>query len=237
LGVLDDGRWWDTLLITWGLLECDENNDKLKHVISHMFDKGVQKNGGIAYGLEFEYAPDTDDTGVLALILAKYYKKEYASSLKLTNEWLISMQNSDGGFGAFARNNYSWGVVRLFAGNFQNSAEIFDASSVDVTAHILEGWAESGYSSSENHVKKAIAYIKAQQTEFGAWEGRWGCNYIYAVSSVISAITKFPDITLKNEPWLIKSIKWLLSCQNQDGGFGESKQIFFKKSLVNPKKL
>jgi squalene-hopene/tetraprenyl-beta-curcumene cyclase len=203
-------------------LECDESREKLKPVIKHMFDKGVQKNGGIAYGLEFEYAPDTDDTGVLALILAKYYKNEYTSSLKLTNEWLISMQNSDGGFGAFAQNNYSWGVVRLFAGNFQNSAEIFDASSVDVTAHILEGWAESGYSLSDNHVKRAISYIKAQQTEFGAWEGRWGCNYIYAVSSVISAITKFEDIKLKNEPWLMKSIKWLLSCQNQDGGFGES---------------
>jgi squalene-hopene/tetraprenyl-beta-curcumene cyclase len=45
LGVLDDGRWWDTLLITWGLLECDENSDKLKPVIRHMFDQGVQKNG------------------------------------------------------------------------------------------------------------------------------------------------------------------------------------------------
>lgn len=28
-GQLDDGRWWDTLLVQWALLEAGEDEDKL----------------------------------------------------------------------------------------------------------------------------------------------------------------------------------------------------------------
>ena len=38
-----------------------------------MIERAVQKTGGIAYGHEFEYAPDSDDTGILITILSKYY--------------------------------------------------------------------------------------------------------------------------------------------------------------------
>jgi squalene-hopene/tetraprenyl-beta-curcumene cyclase len=194
MGVVDDGRWWDTLLITFGLLENDEPREKLVPVVEHFLrNGGVQESGGIAYGLEFEYCPDTDDTGLMVAILAKFFPARYAKEIELANEWLISMQNSDGGFGAFAKDVGDWWPVRLFAGAFMNSAELFDQSSVDVTAHILEGWAESGYGLKDRHVKKAMKYLRAEQTEFGAWEGRWGCNYIYSVGAVVSALTKFED--------------------------------------------
>ena len=232
LGVLDDGRWWDTLLVTCGLLEAGEDKNKLIQTIDHFLSKGVQKNGGIAYGLEFEYAPDTDDTGMMVLLLAKFYGKTYSKEVNRANEWLISMQNSDGGFGAFAKGNNDNFVLRLFAGDFQNSAEIVDASSVDVTAHILEGWFESGYSLSDTHIQKAIAYIKNAQTSFGAWEGRWGCNFIYAVGAVISAMGSCKEINIKNEKWLVKSIEWLVGCQNEDGGFGESTQSYTNQAWI-----
>lgn len=32
----------------------------------------MQKDGGIAYGLDFEYAPDADDTGLLLVVLAEF---------------------------------------------------------------------------------------------------------------------------------------------------------------------
>lgn len=65
LGVVDDGRWWDTLLVTLALLHVGESKEKLAPVVRHFLKDGVQKCGGIAYGLEFEYAPDTDDTGIM----------------------------------------------------------------------------------------------------------------------------------------------------------------------------
>ncbi|RNA09807.1 squalene-hopene cyclase [Brachionus plicatilis] len=232
LGVLDDGRWWDTLLITMGLLECDEERNKLEPSVENFLKNAVQECGGIPYGLDFEYAPDTDDTGIMALILAKYYSQKYPNEIRKANEWLISMQNNDGGFGAFAKGNYESTLIKLFAGKFQNSAEIFDASSVDVTAHILEGWAESGYTLKDKHVQMAIQYLKNQQTSFGAWEGRWGVNYIYAVGSVVPAMAKIEGIELMNEKWILKSIDWLVKCQNLDGGFGESTQSYVNKEWI-----
>ena len=56
--------------------------------------------------------------------------------------------------------------------------EFFDASSADVTARVLEAWAETGWSLKEKHVRRAINYFRFTQTKFGAWEGRWGFNYI-----------------------------------------------------------
>jgi squalene-hopene/tetraprenyl-beta-curcumene cyclase len=233
LGVVVEGRWWDTLLVTLGLLETNEDSQKLIPVVKNFLKNGVQECGGISYGLDLSYAPDTDDTGVLAIILAKYFKDVYAENLKKANEWLIRMQNSDGGFGAFARNNYNWFFIRAFAGKFDNSAELVDDSSVDVTAHILEGWALSGYRLSDSHVKKAIGYIQSKQTSFGAWEGRWGCNYIYSVGAVWSALGQFKDFQIKEEKWLLKSIYWLVKCQNNDdGGFGESNQSYTNLSWI-----
>lgn len=232
LGVLDDGRWWDTLLITLGLLECDEQAIKLEPSIDYFLKNAVQDCGGIPYGLDFEYAPDTDDTGIMALIFAKFYASKYSSELKKANDWLISMQNNDGGFGAFAKGNYESILIKLFAGKFQNSAEIFDASSVDVTAHILEGWAESGYTLKDRHIQMAVQYLKNQQTNFGAWEGRWGVNYIYAVGSVVPAVAKIQGVDLLKEKWILNSIDWLVKCQNLDGGFGESTQSYVNKEWI-----
>lgn len=125
--------------------------------------------------------------------MGKYFSDEFKEELNLANEWLISMQNRDGGFGAFAKGVDEWWPVKLVAGAFQNSGELFDASSVDVTAHVLEGWAVSGYTLGDKHVRKAIEFIKHKQNEFGAWEGRWGCNYIYSVGAVVSALGQFQD--------------------------------------------
>lgn len=232
LGVLDDGRWWDTLLIIFGMLECGEDKEKLLPSVEYFLKNAVQECGGIPYGLDFEYAPDTDDTGIMVLILAKYFAKTFSHEIKKANDWLITMQNNDGGFGAFAKGNYDSFLIRVFAGKFQNSAEIFDASSVDVTAHILEGWAESGYTIKDTHVVSAIQYLKNEQTEFGAWEGRWGVNYIYAVGSVVPAVAKVKGVNLIEEKWLMKSVDWLIKCQNSDGGFGESTQSYVKKEWI-----
>ena len=58
MGSADDGRWWDTILVTWGLLESGEDKEKLIPIVDKMIADGVQKGKGIAYGWEFEYAPD-----------------------------------------------------------------------------------------------------------------------------------------------------------------------------------
>jgi len=65
-----------------------------------MVKEGLQPLKGIGYGYDFEYAPDTDDTGLL-LVVMSYYKEQYAKEIPETINWLLSMQNDDGGYPAF----------------------------------------------------------------------------------------------------------------------------------------
>ena len=47
-------------------------------------------------------------------------------------------------------------MVKLLAGKFVNSAELFDPSSVDVTAHVLEAWALMGKTLEDSYLEKAL---------------------------------------------------------------------------------
>lgn len=45
--------------------------------IDYMIENAVQENGGIAYGYDFEYAPDSDDTALLVTVMSKMEDKKY----------------------------------------------------------------------------------------------------------------------------------------------------------------
>jgi len=157
-GSLDDGRWWDTILVSWGLLEAGTDPEKLVPIIDNMLAEGMQPNGGIAYGYDFEYAPDADDTGLLVLVLSKFGDR-YKEQIKKSNQWLATMQNPDGGFPAFDTNKMENQVFFKFAMDLvgiSNSAEIFDPSSPDVTTHIMEGLAANGVSIQDPVVQRSI---------------------------------------------------------------------------------
>lgn len=81
MGSADDGRWWDTILVTWGLLEAGENKENLVPIVDKMIADGVQVGKGIAYGWDFEYAPDVDDTGLLLAVLSHFGDK-YKSTIE-----------------------------------------------------------------------------------------------------------------------------------------------------------
>jgi squalene cyclase len=123
-----------------------------------MLAEGMQSNGGIAYGYDFEYAPDADDTGLLVLVLSKFGDR-YKEQIKKSNQWLATMQNPDGGFPAFDTNKMENQIFFKFAMDLvgiSNSAEIFDPSSPDVTTHIMEGLAANGVSINDSVVQRSI---------------------------------------------------------------------------------
>jgi squalene cyclase len=136
-----------------------------------MIENGVQPNGGIAYGYDFEYAPDADDTGLLILVLSKFGDR-YSKQIEQSKRWLKSMQNPDGGFPAFDINKMENHAFFKFAMDFagiSNSAEIFDPSSPDVTTHIMEGLAATGETLHSPFVEKSIEYLKNTQASYGSW--------------------------------------------------------------------
>ena len=70
-GSLDDGRYWDTILCVYALLEAGEPAEKLLPTMKYLIKTAVQPNGGIPYGWEFQYAPDIDDTAMLLMLYGK----------------------------------------------------------------------------------------------------------------------------------------------------------------------
>jgi squalene-hopene/tetraprenyl-beta-curcumene cyclase len=131
-GSLDDGRYWDTILAVMGLLESGESPQKVSATMEYLIKKAVQPNGGIPYGLEFEYAPDIDDTSLLLLLYGKMKKAGIASTVTYEDEitrsynWIKSNQNSDGGFPAFDRdkNDNQYKIIKY----------IFQLSRIDKSA-------------------------------------------------------------------------------------------------------
>lgn len=219
LGVLDDGRYWDTALIGQGLLESKIIDENLYKAADYLV-KYQNKDGSFAYGEDFWYAPDIDDTAEIILFL--HPLKRYQTSVKKATEWMLKMQNRDGGFGAFFKNNQGNFLVNSIFKPFEDSADLFDESCPDITGHVIEALAMVGYNKNNSKaVRKAIKYLKkSQDDENSAWLGRWGLGYIYGTSAAIVGLIKAGEDP--GTPYLHKAVHWLLAHQNDDGGFGET---------------
>jgi len=65
----------------------------------------------------------------------------------------------------------------------------------------------------------ALDNLRASQEPDGSWYGRWGMNYIYGTWSVLCALNAAGIDPAS--PEVRKACTWLVSIQNQDGGWGE----------------
>jgi squalene-hopene/tetraprenyl-beta-curcumene cyclase len=183
-------------------------------------DWSVRAPGVPPGGWPFEFTnrcyPDTDDT---ALVLNAFNELSQAESPEFERglQWMLGMQNEDGGWGAFDRANDTHLVEQI---PFCDFGEVLDPSSADVTAHILETLGRLGYSTQELHVAKGLRYLWNQQEPDGCWFGRWGVNYVYGTGAVLVALLQLGFSA--SDPRLSRAIQWLREHQNEDGGWGES---------------
>src|SRR5699024_9696748 len=60
---------------------------------------------------------------------------------------------------------------------------------------------------------------------WGGWYGRWGTNYIYGTWSVLAAAEQC-GFDMQTD-WIQRAVGWLKSCQNRDGGWGESNYSYY----------
>ena len=77
-----------------------------------------------------------------------------------------------------------------------------------------------GYSRDLPLVRRAIGMIKDTQEDDGSWYGRWGVNYIYGTWQVLRGLRAI-GVDMRAD-WIIRGRDWLESCQNDDGGWGET---------------
>ncbi len=226
LGATQDGHVWDSALFTFSLLESGYPKNNLIKVLDQL-KKMQTENGGFPFGYDFEKTPDVDDTAIV-LLAFKHDKERYSNEIKKALIYLEKMQNKDGGFAAFSKNNHSNFIMNIFTKPFQDSADIFDESSPDVTGHVLEALGTYGYTEKNSRViKKIINYLRKSQEIDGSFYGRWGINYLYGTGAVLSGLKAISFSA--DDPMVKRAIYYLLKKQNKDGGFGESTLSYSKK--------
>jgi squalene-hopene/tetraprenyl-beta-curcumene cyclase len=103
---------------------------------------------------------------------------------------------------------------------FADHNAILDPSCSDLTGRVLELLGYIGFARNDERVFRALGYIRATQEDDGSWYGRWGVNYIYGTWQVLRGLRAIGEDMRQN--WILRARDWLESCQNEDGGWGET---------------
>jgi squalene-hopene/tetraprenyl-beta-curcumene cyclase len=226
---------WDTALAAKALidsgLQADHPalRDASKWLIAHQIFKpgdwsikrpGLEP-GGWAFEFFNDWYPDVDDAAVILMVLANSAADDAAArehAIRRGANWVMGMQSKDGGFAAFdVDNKATWFNHATFAADTESAT---DPTCPDLTGRVLEMMASVGYRTEHPVAKRAIEWLKKNQSSAGGWWGRWGINYIYGTFSALSGLRAI-GVDM-NEPWIKRSVAWLKLKQNPDGGWGES---------------
>lgn len=175
--------------------------------------------GGWAFEYRNDFYPDVDDTAFVLMALQRVKfpdEQRMEGAMRRGIQWLLSMQNRDGGWGAFDRDN-----DRQFLCNipFADHNAMIDPSTADVTARVLECLGRFGWTGKSPVVQKAVQFLMKDQCKDGSWFGRWGVNYVYGTSGVLRALE---TVSLTAQEYCARAVAWLRQVQKADGSFGES---------------
>ena len=175
---------------------------------------------GWAFEHDNKYYPDTDDT-MMALMALNLVQPEDGSAraalFARALRWLMAFQCRDGGWAAFDRDvTASW----LEHVPFADHNAILDPTCSDLTARVLELLGTLGRDPGGQDVRRAVAMLRRTQEADGSWYGRWGVNYIYGTWQALRGLAAIG--TNMEEEWIRRGRDWLASCQNDDGGWGET---------------
>jgi len=229
---------WDTCLGTHAMMEAGEAPDgpTIKAACDWMLGREITETKGDwiwrrpdlkPAGWAFQYwnnhYPDVDDTAVVVMALHRTGDPKYRGAIERAAEWIIGMQSSDGGWGAFDPENTHYHLNYI---PFADHGALLDPPTVDVTARCLSMLAQLGYERDHPVVEKAIGFLKREQEEDGSWYGRWGVNYVYGTWSALSALNAVGEDM--QAPYIRKAVDYLLSFQRPDGGWGEDCATYWR---------
>ena len=172
--------------------------------------------------------PDADDTAGALLALSHLGPIDAESSQAACAgvEWLLDLQNTDGGIPTFCR---GWGRLP------------FDRSSPDLTAHALLAWSSWQRtvpprlrSRLQSARRGGVKYLSVSQREDGTWVPLWFGNQsapgeenpTYGTARVVLALNRLAgDGGVPVEDMRRRGIHWLVNAQNADGGWGGAEGV------------
>jgi squalene-hopene/tetraprenyl-beta-curcumene cyclase len=222
---------WDTSLAGHALAEAGLPTDdecawlRPLQITDVVGDWAVRRQGLRPGGWAFQYMnphyPDVDDTAVVGMLLHRNGDPAYAEAIDRAREWVIGMQSSDGGWGAFEPENTHHHLNHI---PFADHGALLDPPTADVSARCVSFLAQIGMPAYDPVIARALSYLRREQEADGSWYGRWGTNYIYGTWSVLcglNAIGMPPD-----DPMVTRAVDWLVSVQREDGGWGEDEESY-----------
>lgn len=177
--------------------------------------------GGWGFADKNTIHPDIDDTSATLRSIARVVSSDssFRQSWERGTLWLLSMQNSNGGWPAFERNKNSK-LLKLLP--IEKAYFILnDPPGADLTGRTIEFLCSyTNLPSQHPRIRAALHWLLREQEEDGPWYGRWGICYIYGTWGALTGLSSagLPS----SNPAIVKGRKWLLSIQNNDGGWGES---------------
>jgi squalene-hopene/tetraprenyl-beta-curcumene cyclase len=199
-------------------------------------------------GWFFEYAnqfyPDVDDTAMSLMALQTLFQHAQGSSLDIEPgsnpsglkssvaaidrglRWMLAMQNRDGGWGAFDRNNDRHFLCYV---PFADHNAMIDPSTADLCGRVLEALGKLGRRLGDPHVDRAVAFVRSNQEADGSWFGRWGVNYIYGTWQALTGLVEVG--VPQDDPAVVAGARWLLAHQQASGGWGESPNSYERPEL------
>ena len=248
----EDGAWpIDTNLAGWVTsLSCRALGDMLSKADCKALSDTIRQNatkrrhpftgaaaGGWGWTNLSGSVPDGDDTSGALVALHTLLKGQYVPEVGAGIDWLIKLQNRDGGMPTFCR---GWGKLP------------FDRSTPDITAHAILAmslWCDALPDSLKSRCRKSITRMKSwldkTMTDEGSWNPLWfgdqdatsqfrveglefrvEANPVYGAATIIDYM-KTAGITLT-----LDAKDFLLKCQNPDGGWGGNRGVPSKVTLT-----
>jgi squalene-hopene/tetraprenyl-beta-curcumene cyclase len=202
------------------------------------------ESGGWFFEYRNGFYPDVDDTAMVLMALARCATQGDAGAVGINYQtdpatpsrheaidrglnWLLGMQNRDGGWAAFDRDIDRKLLERV---PFADHNAMLDPSCPDITARVLEALGHFGYTLHHPRVQQALDFLRRTQESHGGWPGRWGVNYLYGTWQVLQGLAR---IGLPAEdPMVRRAADWLKSVQQLGGCWGESCRSYDDPSLA-----
>jgi squalene-hopene/tetraprenyl-beta-curcumene cyclase len=231
---------WDTGLALHGLAESElpVESDAARRATKWLLEKECrvasdwQKNcqaiepAGWFFEFQNPHYPDVDDTAMVSMALRRAGGSVAEAAVRRGLNWLLAMQNDDGGWAAFDRTRDRPILEKI---PFADHNAMQDPSCPDITGRVLECLGHCGFQADDPVVRRAIAFIRSKQDPAGPWWGRWGVNFVYGTWQVLTGLRAIGEDM--SADYVRRAADWLRSVQQPDGSFGESCETYDDPSL------
>ena len=240
----EDGAWAiDTDLACWvTALSISALGDKLeneKDELSLLLRQNAfqtkhpftgAKRGGWGWTDLQGAVPDADDTAGALVALHILLNGQCCSEVEKGIEWLLDLQNSDGGIPTFCK---GWGKLP------------FDRSSPDITAHAFlafELWRnvlpEKLKTRADTSMKRMLLWMKKNQQPDGSWIPLWFGDQdakderspVYGTAVAVEHLNVSANLAARE--LAAKGAAYLAAAQNEDNGWGGAAGVRSKITLT-----